>query len=142
GDLGFPPRSDLVAQVVLPASEPPVVVPRGVRPVVGDLAGQQFLVAPTHARILAVSDTAAMGNLAADTAVSGADGRYQATLSPDWEIWGPNGGYVASIALRAAGAHSAFDRPATFSCHYLAVARFDAVDLDVRTLRRTKRAES
>ena len=83
-----------------------------------------------------------MGNLADDTCVTGADGRYTAALSPDWEIWGPNGGYVASIALRAAAAHSAFDRPATFSCHYLSVARFDAVDLDVRTLRRTKRAES
>ena len=32
-------------------------------------------------------------------------------MSRDWEIWGPNGGYVASIALRAAGAHSRFDRP-------------------------------
>jgi len=83
-----------------------------------------------------------MGNLAVDTAVSGADGRYTATLSPDWEIWGPNGGYVASVALRAAAAHAAFDRPASFSCHYLSVARFDTVDLEVRTLRRTKRAES
>src|SRR5205807_2351883 len=58
------------------------------------------------------------------------------------EIWGPNGGYVASVALRAAAAHAAFDPPATFSCHSLSVARFDAVNLDVRTLRRTKRAES
>ena len=54
-----------------------------------------------------------MGDFALDTAVSGEDGRYTATLSHDWEIWGPNGGYVAAIALRAAGAHSRFDRPAT-----------------------------
>jgi len=83
-----------------------------------------------------------VGNLADDTGVRGGEGRYTATLSPEWEIWGPNGGYVASIALRAAAAHAAFDRPATFSCHYLSVASFDTVDLDVRTLRRTKRAES
>jgi len=74
--------------------------------------------------------------------VAGADGRYTAELSPDWEIWGPNGGYVASTALRAAAAHATFDRPATFGCHYLSVAHFDTVDLEVRTLRQAKRAES
>ena len=49
----------------------------------------------------------------------------RAELSRDWEIWGPNGGYVASIALRAAGAHSRFDRPATLVGHFLGVADFD-----------------
>ena len=83
-----------------------------------------------------------MGNLADDTAVTGGDGRYSAVLSPEWEIWGPNGGYVASIALRAAAAHASFGRPATFTCHYLSVARFDVVDLEVRTLRHSKRAAS
>jgi len=83
-----------------------------------------------------------VGDFAADTAVEGADGRYTARLSKDWEIWGPNGGYVASIALRAAGAHSRFDRPATFSCHYLSTAAFDEVQLEVVTLRSSRRAES
>ena len=41
-----------------------------------------------------------MGDLAIDTAVEGSDGRYRARLSRDWEIWGPNGGYLAAIALR------------------------------------------
>jgi len=50
-----------------------------------------------------------MGNLADDTEVSGADDHYVARLSRDWEIWGPNGGYLASVAIRAAGAHSACD---------------------------------
>ena len=46
-----------------------------------------------------------MGDLAADTAVEPlGDGRYRASVSRDWEIWGPMGGYIASIALRAAGA--------------------------------------
>jgi acyl-CoA thioesterase-2 len=83
-----------------------------------------------------------MGDLATDTAVRGADGRFVADLSPEWEIWGPSGGYVASVALRAAAAHSAFDRPASFSCHFLSVARFEQVELRVRTLRRGRRAES
>jgi acyl-CoA thioesterase II len=84
----------------------------------------------------------AMGDLAADTAIEGSDGRYRAQLSRDWEIWGPNGGYLAVIALRAAGASTPLRRPATFSCHYLGVADFDAVDLDVRTIRGSRRAAS
>ena len=77
-----------------------------------------------------------MGNLAADTAVTEVgEGRYTARLSPDWEIWGPMGGYVAATALRAAGAASPFDRPASFSCHYLGVAAFDEVQLTVEPVR-------
>ena len=83
-----------------------------------------------------------MGDLALDTAVEGGDGRYTATMSRDWEIWGPNGGYVASCALRAAGVHSRFDRPASIVGHYLGVADFDTVDIEVTTLRAAKRAES
>src|SRR5258708_25112344 len=83
-----------------------------------------------------------MGDLAIDTAVEGHDGHYTARFSGDWEIWGPNGGYVAAIALRAAGAHARFDRPATFTCHYLSAAAFDEVQLEVTTLRSSRRAES
>jgi acyl-CoA thioesterase-2 len=83
-----------------------------------------------------------MGDLAIDTKVTGSVGRYSARLSRDWEIWGPNGGYIASIALRAAGAHSRFGRPVSIVGHFLGVASFDDVLLEVRTLRATKRAES
>lgn len=83
-----------------------------------------------------------MGDLAVDTAIEGGDGRYRAQLSRQWEIWGPNGGYLAVIALRAAGAHTPLRRPATFSCHYLGVAEFDGVDLDVRTIRSSRRTAS
>lgn len=73
-----------------------------------------------------------MGDLADDTAVEQVDeGRYVARLSRDWEIWGPMGGYVAAVALRAAGAASPFERPASFNCHYLGVAAFDEVQLTV-----------
>jgi acyl-CoA thioesterase len=83
-----------------------------------------------------------MANLEADTAVEGSDGDWKAELSPDWEIWGPNGGYLASIALRAAGAHGRLGRPASLACHYLDVARFDELRLRTRTLRASRRAES
>ncbi|MHB8680717.1 MAG: acyl-CoA thioesterase [Acidimicrobiales bacterium] len=83
-----------------------------------------------------------MGDLSEDTAVEGGAGKYRAELSADWEIWGPNGGYLAAVALRAAGAHSVLPLPASLSCHFLGVADFGPVDLEVETLRRGKRAES
>jgi acyl-CoA thioesterase II len=83
-----------------------------------------------------------MGDLAADTKVTGSVGRFSARLSRDWEIWGPNGGYIASIALRAAGEHSKFGRPVSISGHFLGVATFDDVIVETKTLRLTKRAES
>ena len=73
-----------------------------------------------------------MGDLEVDTAVRPCgEGRFEATLSSDWEIWGPMGGYVAACALRAAGAATEHTRPASFSCHYLRVAEFGTVDIRV-----------
>ncbi len=84
-----------------------------------------------------------MGDLAADTAVRACgDDRFEADISADWEIWGPMGGYVAACALRAAGAASADFRPAAFSCHYLSVARFGTVELEVVTRKQARTARS
>ncbi len=83
-----------------------------------------------------------MGDLALDTHVQGSDGRYTAVLSKDWHIWGPCGGYIAAVGLRAAGAHTGFTRPASFTCHFLGVGQYREVDITTRTLRKTKRAES
>jgi acyl-CoA thioesterase-2 len=84
-----------------------------------------------------------MGELGNDTAVELVEpGLYRGRLERAWEIWGPNGGYIASVALRAAAAHSELPRPASFSCQYLAVGEFAAVDARVTTTRRTKRAEA
>lgn len=83
-----------------------------------------------------------MGDFERDTRVMGSDGRYQIDLSSDWDIWGPNGGYLAAVALRAVGAEAQIRRPATFSAHYLSVARFATVDLEVTALRRGRRSES
>ena len=83
-----------------------------------------------------------MGDLDRDTAVTGEEGRYTAVLSDDWEIWGPNGGYIAAILLRAAGAPTGFPVPASLAVHYLARGSFEEVQLEVRSLRRTRRAEA
>jgi acyl-CoA thioesterase II len=76
------------------------------------------------------------------TRVEGDDGRYLARLSEDWEIWGPNGGYLATIALRAAGMLAQIRQPASFYCHFLSSPAFDVVQLDVRALKQGRRAES
>jgi acyl-CoA thioesterase len=68
--------------------------------------------------------------------------RWQATLSPSWAVWGPNGGYLAAIALRAAMARSRLPRPASFQCHFLAVGEFGPVEARVQSLGGGKRAES
>lgn len=85
-----------------------------------------------------------MGDLEQDTAVAeaGERGSYTANLSRDWEIWGPNGGYLAAVALRAAGAFTDLTRPATFSCLFLGVGQFDEVQIEVQSIRRAKRAEA
>jgi acyl-CoA thioesterase-2 len=84
-----------------------------------------------------------VGDLSDDTAVERVgEERFTARLSRDWEIWGPMGGYVAAVALRAAGACSSFERPASFFCHYLGVADFDLIDLEVTTLRSGRTAMS
>ena len=84
-----------------------------------------------------------MPDLMTDTMVERSEpGRYAAALSPDWAVWGPNGGYVAAIALRAALAESRFARPASFHCHFLAVGDFGPVEIRATSLGGGKRAES
>jgi len=80
-------------------------------------------------------------SLDADTRLDGAGGRYTATLSPAWRIWGPSGGYLAAIALRAAGREAALPRPASFSCQFLGVAAFAPAEVRVEALRRGRAAE-
>lgn len=84
--------------------------------------------------------TLPVADLELDTRVEGQAGSYVARISPDWEIWGPNGGYVASLALRAAARETAFLRPASFTCQFLNVAEFSEVALRVTRLRESKRA--
>jgi acyl-CoA thioesterase II len=84
-----------------------------------------------------------MADLEVDTRLEEVgEGAFRATLSNDWEIWGPNGGYVAAIALRAAGQVAKVPRPASFAGHFLSVGRFAEVEVNVRKVKVGRRAES
>jgi acyl-CoA thioesterase len=85
-----------------------------------------------------------MARLDDDTAVTATsdDDAYTATLSPDWAIWGPMGGYIAAVALRAAGAACRRARPASFSAQFHGVADFAPIELRTRLLRTTRVATS
>jgi acyl-CoA thioesterase len=85
-----------------------------------------------------------VGDLAVDSAVTPVtEDRFTATLSRDWEIWGPNGGYMAAIALNAARAASGRSRPANATVHFLGVASFDApVEVSTTVQRATRQATS
>lgn len=82
-----------------------------------------------------------MGALQIDTAISRDGERLTAVLDKAWNIWGPNGGYVASIALRAAGmAAPEGHRPATISVQYLSVAQFAPVECSVTPVKTGRNA--
>jgi acyl-CoA thioesterase-2 len=81
-------------------------------------------------------------NLDQATRLAGEGGRYVARLSEEWEIWGPNGGYLAAIALRAAGDVAQIARPRSFYCHFLSSPAFEFVQVEVTVLKRGRRAES
>jgi acyl-CoA thioesterase len=83
-----------------------------------------------------------MGDLEVDTRLVGGDGHWTAELSADWAIWGPCGGYIAAVLLRAAGAHSNFPRVATLAVNFLGVARFETVDVVAETLQAGKRSQA
>lgn len=83
-----------------------------------------------------------MGDFSLDTRVEGEAGRYRAVLSEEWRVWGPNGGYVAAIALRAAGAEAQIQRPVAFAAHFLSIARFEPVEIEVTAVQRGRRSES
>jgi acyl-CoA thioesterase len=88
-------------------------------------------------------DETPVGDLEEDTAVERVGhGHYRAIISADWALWRPVGGYIAAIALRAAGAHSAMPLPASLSCQYLSPVRFDVVDIEVDCLSMSRHAKS
>ena len=80
-----------------------------------------------------------MTGLAAATAVTPvADGRFEADLSPEWEVWGPQGGYLASVALRAAGVASDRARPASINTHFVGAGASGPVTVTTTVNRATK----
>ena len=69
-----------------------------------------------------------MAGFDAATAIHGGDGSYKAEIDGDWCVWSPAGGYLAAIALRAAGRQSGFPTPLSLSCHFLSAHGLPAVE--------------
>ena len=60
----------------------------------------------------------------------------QVQLDPGWDIWGPAGGYIAAIALRAAGEHApAGHRPLTLTGQFVRIAKPGALDVEVSAIK-------
>jgi len=70
------------------------------------------------------------------------EGAFQAQVHKEWRLWGPAGGYVSSLALRAAGMTSRFNRPASIAVQYISMAQFEPVDICVKSVRGGKRTEA
>lgn len=84
-----------------------------------------------------------LADLATDTELEQTgEGTFSARVSPDWTAWGPLGGYMAAIALRAAGRVATLPRPASISVHFLGMASNDALEVVVRPVKRSRRVES
>jgi acyl-CoA thioesterase len=76
------------------------------------------------------------------TGLDGGPRTYSTALSQAWEIWGPSGGYLAALALRAAGLTAEIARPASFYCQFLRSPSFGPVELDVSFLKHSRRSEA
>jgi acyl-CoA thioesterase len=76
------------------------------------------------------------------TALTGEEGALTATLTDDWQLWGPSGGYTAAIALRAAGRISQLARPTSFFCHFVRPMSFGEIEVSPSFVQRGRRAES
>ncbi len=67
---------------------------------------------------------------------------WQGNLYQDWALWGPAGGFLTAIALRAVGEATEFNRPVSLSCQFLSVAQFAPVQIAVKSIRAGKRSQA
>jgi acyl-CoA thioesterase len=76
-----------------------------------------------------------------DTRVIETQDGLQTILSPDWQVMGPQGGYVAAIALRAmAGLVQPGFVPVALTAQYLTAAAAGPAEVEARLLRQGRRA--
>lgn len=67
---------------------------------------------------------------------------WQAQLTKDWALWSPAGGFLTSLAMRAAGQATDFSSPISFACQFLRRAAFKPVQLKVTSLQKGRRTEA
>jgi acyl-CoA thioesterase-2 len=76
-----------------------------------------------------------------DTRVMMTEDGLRTTLSPDWQVMGPQGGYVAAIALRAmAGLVEPGFVPVALTAQYLTAAAAGPAEVEARLLRQGRQA--
>src|SRR5215472_8166565 len=82
-----------------------------------------------------------MPDLERDTRVLATEAGLHTTLSPNWQVMGPQGGYVAAIALRAmAGLVQPDFVPAALTAQYLAAAAAGPAEVEATLLRQGRQA--
>lgn len=62
-------------------------------------------------------------------------GAYRAVVAPHWDVWYPNGGYLAALAYSAVQADASGMRAAALHCQFLRPARHGEADIAVEMLR-------
>lgn len=82
-----------------------------------------------------------MGDLERDTRLDGTPDALRAELSRDWEgaPGSPAGGFLAALALRAAGCATPLPRPVSFACQFVRQPSFGPVQVRVSTLHASER---
>jgi len=84
-----------------------------------------------------------MGDLKSDTELKKmGHNTYAAEISRAWEVWGPNGGYLSSLLLRAVGMHAQKEMPLSFAGHYLRVPAFGDATVEVARVKDGKNASA
>ncbi len=82
-----------------------------------------------------------MANFEHDTRVTVTEEGLRTTFSPDWQARGPQGGYVAAIALRAmAGLVQPGFVPVALTAQYLTAASVGPAEVEARLLRQGRQA--
>ncbi len=77
-----------------------------------------------------------MAGLMAATALKSVGDGFVVDLDRAWEIWGPAGGYLAAIALRAVGQKAASGhRPVTLTGQFVSVAKPGQLDVRIEAIR-------
>lgn len=77
-----------------------------------------------------------MANLIDATTLIPAGDGYAVLLDPAWDIWGPAGGYIAAIALRAVRERAAeAHRPVSITGQFVRVARPGTLDVAVELVK-------
>jgi len=84
------------------------------------------------------------GRFDADTAVVAVDGHFAATLDPRWNGFGPNGGYLAAVLLRAMAmaVDDPLQLPRSLTVHYQRAAAPGLARIDVEVAKRGRNVTS